>query len=157
MDWPLIREEMTQPLALPRTGMAVAIDIGDAQDIHPKNKQEVGRRLAAWALGDVYGKDVATSGPRFAGSEIRKSEVILRFTHGDGGLKATGDGLKGFEIAGADGAWKPAQARIEGETIAVFNPEVPAPTAARYAWAGFPEANLCNGAGLPASPFRTKP
>jgi sialate O-acetylesterase len=156
-DWPLIREEMTQPLALPRTGMAVAIDIGDAQDIHPKNKQEVGRRLAAWALGDVYGKDVATSGPRFAGSEIRKSEVILRFTHVDGGLKATGDGLKGFEIAGADGAWKPAQARIEGETIAVFNPEVPAPTAARYAWAGFPEANLCNGAGLPASPFRTKP
>jgi len=155
-DWSIVREGMLKTLALPGTGMAVAADIGEANDIHPKNKQEVGKRLSLWALGTVYHKSVpATSGPLPVGHEIRSGEIVLRFTHTEGGLKAKGDTLTGFSIAGEDGQWKPAQARIEGETVIVSHPEITGPKAARYSWEGFSDANLCNGAGLPASPFRT--
>jgi sialate O-acetylesterase len=155
-NWPLVREAMLHTLALPKTGMAITIDIGEEKDIHPKNKQEVGRRFALWALGEVYGKSVAaTSGPLPAGHDVRGREIVVRFTHADGGLVAKGGALEGFVIAGDDRAWKPAQARIEGDRVVVWSPEIAKPAAVRYAWENFPTCNLYNGAGLPATPFRT--
>jgi sialate O-acetylesterase len=154
-DWPLVREAMLRTLALPKTGMAITIDIGEEKDIHPKNKQDVGRRLAAWALGTVYGQKVATSGPLPAGHQVRGGEVVLSFKHTDGGLVAKGGELKGFVIAGADKQWKPATARIEGDKVIVRSADVKQPVSARYAWENWPTCNLYNGAGLPASPFRT--
>lgn len=155
-DWPAIREAMLKTLALPQTGMGINIDIGEEKDIHPKNKQEVGHRLALWALGTVYGKAVpATSGPLPAGHLVQGKEVVVRFTHQNGGLVAKGGTLQGFVIAGTDRQWKPAQARIEGDTVVVSSPEVAAPVAVRYAWENFPTCTLFNGAGLPATPFRT--
>jgi sialate O-acetylesterase len=154
-EWLLVREAMLKTLRLPRTGMAITVDIGDPNNIHPKNKQEVGRRLSLWALGDVYGQKVAaTSGPLPSGRETRDSEIILLFKHADGGLKAKDGELKGFVIAGEDKQWKPAQARIKDDKVIVSSPEVKRPVAVRYAWATNPDCNLYNGAGLPASPFR---
>ncbi len=154
--WPIVREAMLKTLALPKTGMAIAIDIGEQKNIHPANKQEVGRRLSLWALGEVYGKKVAsTSGPLPAGHEVRGSEVVLKFSHTDGGLAAKDGELKGFVVAGEDKQWKPAKARIEGGNVIVSSAEVAKPVAVRYAWQDWPECNLVNGAGLPASPFRT--
>lgn len=154
--WPLIRESMMKTLALPKTGMAITLDIGDAEDIHPKNKQDVGKRLSLWALGTVYGKKVAaTSGPLPAGHKVQGNEITVSFTHTDGGLKAVGGELKGFQIAGADQAWKSASARISGTTVVVSNPEIKAPVAVRYAWSDLPDGNLRNGADLPATSFRT--
>ena len=155
-DWPLVREAMLKTLALPRTGMGINIDIGEEKEIHPKNKQEVGRRLSLWALGDVYGRKVnSTSGPLPSGHEIKGSEIVLRFSHADGGLVTKNGALDGFIIAGEDRQWKPAVARLEGNTVVVSSQEVTSPVAARYAWENFPHCNLYNGAGLPASPFRT--
>ena len=154
-DWPAVREAMLKTLALKDTGMAITIDIGDEKDIHPKNKQDVGRRLAAWALGTVYGQKVATSGPMPAGHQVRGSEVWLSFKHADGGLVAKGGELKGFVVAGEDKQWKSARARIEGDKVIVSSADVKQPVAARYAWENLPTCNLYNGAGLPASPFRT--
>jgi len=154
-DWPAVREAMLKTLALKDTGMAITIDIGDEKDIHPKNKQDVGRRLAAWALGTVYGQKVATSGPMPAGHQVRGSEVLLSFKHTDGGLVAKGGELKGFVVAGEDKQWKSARARIEGDKVIVSSADVKQPVAARYAWENWPTCNLYNGAGLPASPFRT--
>ena len=155
-DWPTVREAMLKTLALPHTGMAIAIDVGEANDIHPKNKQVVGHRLAQWALGSVYAKKVAaTSGPIPAGHEIRDRAIVLRFKHTDGGLVSKDGPPTGFLVAGSDHVWKPANARIEGNTVVVSSPEVTAPLSARYAWENFPISNLYNGAGLPASPFRT--
>ena len=154
-DWPLVREAMLKTLALPRTGMAIAIDVGEANDIHPKNKQAVGHRLAQWALGSVYAQKVATSGPLPAGHEIRGRELVLKFSHTDGGLVAKDGPLTGFALAGANRAWVPAQARLVGSSVVLSSSEVAAPIAARYAWENFPTCNLFNAAGLPASPFRT--
>ena len=154
-DWPLVREAMLKTLALPKTGMGINIDIGEAKDIHPRNKQEAGRRLALWALGTVYGQKGATSGPLPAGHEVRGGEVVLKFSHVDGGLVAKEGELRGFVIAGEDRQWKPAGARIDGERVIVSSPDVAKPAAVRYAWENFPVCNLYNGAGLPASPFRT--
>lgn len=154
--WPRVREAMLKTLRLPRTGMAVTIDIGMTNNIHPLNKQEVGRRLSLWALGDVYQKKVtSTCGPLPAGHEVKASEIILAFSHTDGGLRAREGELTGFEIAAADRAWKPAVARVEGDKVIVSHPDVAKPVAVRYAWAATPTCNLVNGAGLPASPFRT--
>jgi len=154
--WMLVREAMLKTLRLPRTGMAITVDIGDAKDIHPKNKQDVGKRLALWALGEVYGQKVAsTSGPLPAGHEARGSEMVVSFKHADGGLQAKGGELKGFAVAGEDRQWKPATARIEGNQVIVASPDVKKPIALRYAWEPDPQCNLFNGAGLPASPFRT--
>ncbi|MEY3392260.1 MAG: hypothetical protein RLZZ322_1109 [Verrucomicrobiota bacterium] len=154
--WPLMRESMLKTLSLPKTGMAVTIDIGEARDIHPKNKQEVGRRLSLWALGTVYARKVAaTSGPLPAGHEIKGAEVVVTLTHADGLKTRDGAPVKGFQLAGADKQWKPATGRIEGTRLIVTSAEVAAPVALRYAWLDFPETNLVNSADLPASPFRT--
>ena len=152
----LVREGQLKALKMTGTGMVVAVDIGESKDVHPKNKQEVARRLALWALGDVYGqKVVATSGPLPASHEVRGSEIIVSFTHAEGGLTTNGGELKGFVIAGENRQWKPASALIENDKVIVFNPEVKKPVAIRYAWEADPTCNLFNGAGLPASPFRT--
>lgn len=156
-DWLLVRESMLKTLRLPRTGMAITIDIGDPKDIHPKNKQEVGRRLAMWAFGAVYGRsEIATSGPLPSSHRIREGAVEVTFRHADGGLQAKGERLTGFEVAGEDGMWVSAEARIDGDTVIVSTPKIPHPVAARYAWATNPVCNLYNGQGLPASPFRTE-
>ena len=151
-DWPTVRQAMLQTLKLPKTGMAITLDIGEVNDIHPKNKQEVGRRLALWALGTVYGKSVATSGPLPTQHERRAGSIVVQFDHADGGLVAKNGELAGFEIAGQDG-YKPATATIQGDRVVVTSAEVSQPVAVRYAWTNNPTASLFNGAGLPASPF----
>ncbi len=155
--WPRVRESMLKTLALPKTGMAITIDLGDAKDIHPKNKQDVGKRLSFWALGTVYGKNVpAISGPLPAGSTISANAITVSFNHTNGGLKSiTGGPLKGFQIAGVDQQWKPAEAKIVGETVVVSSSGGIQPLAVRYAWKDWPDYSLANGAGLPASPFCT--
>ena len=155
--WPRMREAMLKATVLPRTGMAVTIDIGDPKNIHPTNKQEVGRRLSLWALGTVYGKNVpATSGPLPVGSSLQDNKMTVAFSQAGGGLKTKDGGpVLGFQIAGVDKQWRPAMATIAGDRVAVSSPDVPAPVALRYAWQDLPECNLCNDAGLPASPFRT--
>ncbi len=156
--WAYFRESQAKALALPRTGMAVAIDIGEALNVHPKNKQEVGRRLARWASRDCYGEaDLAVCGPLYAASQVEGQRIRLRFTHAEGGLSAAGGALKGFAIAGADKKFVWADAAIDGDTVMVWSAAVPAPLYARYAWASNPECTLFNGAGLPAAPFRTDP
>lgn len=153
--WPLMRESMLKTLSVPKTGMVISIDIGETNDIHPKNKQEIGRRFALWALGDVYGKKVPeTSGPLPAGNEIKGGKIILSFTHANG-LKARDGKLRGFTIAGADKVFVPADATIEGGKVIVSAATVKAPVAARYAWHENPDCNLVNDDNLPASPFRT--
>ncbi len=153
--WAELREAQLMTLALPNTGMAVIIDIGEANNIHPKNKQDVGKRLAAWALGTTYGKDVVISGPIYDSMTIEGNRIRMRFKHVDGGLVAKGGRLKGFAIAGEDRKFYWAHAKIDGDTVVVRSFRVPKPVAVRYAWADNPECNLYNAAGLPASPFRT--
>jgi sialate O-acetylesterase len=156
--WLLVWESMVKCLSIPKTGMAIINDVGHPTDIHPKNKQEVGRRLSLWALGTVYGKKVPSiSGPIPSGHEVRGSSVVVSFSHADQGLKARDGGpLKGFLIAGADQQWKPATAKVEGsDKVVVSSPEVSAPVAVRYAWATYPDCNLVNGVDLPATSFRT--
>lgn len=153
-NFPLVREAMLKSLSVPYTGMAITIDIGEANNIHPTNKQDVGRRLAQWALGAVYGQPIETSGPLPTGFEKRGKEFVVSFSHADG-LMSKGANPKGFRIAGADNEWQPAAARIEGNKVIVSNPDVSDPVAVRYAWENNPDCNLYNAAGLPASPFRT--
>jgi xylan 1,4-beta-xylosidase len=153
--WAELREAQAMTLALPKTGMAVAIDIGEAGDIHPKNKQDVGARLARWALADTYGQPIVKSGPLYRSFSVEGAAVRVRFDHGEGLATADGALPKGFAVAGPDRKWRWAEARIDGDTVVVSSPEVPRPVAVRYAWADNPEATLRNAAGLPASPFRT--
>ncbi|HUU20284.1 MAG TPA: sialate O-acetylesterase [Sedimentisphaerales bacterium] len=154
--WAELREAQLMTLALPNTGMAVIIDIGDANDIHPKNKQGVGKRLALWALARSYGKELVYSGPIYKSMEIEGEKIILHFDHVGGGLVAGSDGpLKGFGIAGADRKFVWADAKIDGDSVVVSSDEVSTPVAVRYAWADNPVCNLYNEEGLPASPFRT--
>ena len=141
---------------MPNTGMAVIIDIGDAKDIHPKNKQDVGKRLALWALANTYGKDVVYSGPLYKSMEKKGDKIVLHFDHCGGGLVAQGgEPLKGFAIAGEDHKFVWADAKIDGDTVVVSSEQGRQPVAVRYAWADNPVCNLYNKAGLPASPFRT--
>ncbi|WP_347160110.1 sialate O-acetylesterase [Pontibacter chitinilyticus] len=155
-EWAELREAQLKTLTMPNTGMAVAIDIGEAGDIHPKNKQEVGRRLALIARAKVYGEDIPYSGPVFQSYKTEGHTIRLAFQHTKGGLQVKdGTELKGFAIAGADKQFHWANARIEGNEVIVSSPEVAAPVAVRYDWANNPVGNLYNGAGLPASPFRT--
>ena len=155
--WAELREaQLLTSQTLPKTGLAVAIDIGDANDIHPKNKQEVGRRLALSAEAIAYGLPVEYSGPQFTGMKAEGTGLRLTFSHLGGGLMAKGgDKLMGFAVAGPDHKYVWADARIDGGTVVVFAPTVPTPVAVRYAWATNPICNLINKAGLPASPFRT--
>jgi sialate O-acetylesterase len=151
--WPEVRDAQRQALALKNTGMAVTIDIGDPVDIHPKNKQDVGLRLALAARAIAFGEKLEWSGPLYR--QVTQEEHALRvwFDHAVG-LTAKGAELTGFEVAGADGKYSPAQAKIEGESIAVSSPDVPTPVSVRYGWAANPACNLFNKEGLPASPFQ---
>jgi sialate O-acetylesterase len=157
--WALLRESQAAALGLPATAQVVTIDIGDAHDIHPRNKQEVGRRLALAARKIAYGEDLVFSGPAYRGHEVRGRRVVLTFAHVGHGLMAKGadEGrLTGFTIAGDDRRFVPAEARLEGSRVVVWSAAVRRPVAVRYAWADDPEeANLFNVDGLPASPFRT--
>ena len=153
--WAELREAQSIALKLRKTGQAVIIDVGDAADIHPTNKQDVGRRLALAAESIAYGRKVTYSGPAFDSMRINGDTVRLSFTHTGGGLVARGGALKGFALAGADRKFHWADATIEGETVILRSPKVSQPVAARYAWADNPEATLFNKEGLPASPFRT--
>lgn len=151
----VVREGQLQTLAVTNTGMAVAIDIGDANNIHPKNKQEVGFRLALAARALAYHESIPCSGPIYDSMTIEGSAIRLRFKHTDGGLVAKGDKLIGFSIAGEDNKFVWADAKIDGDAIVVSAPQADKAVAVRYAWADNPPANLYNKAGLPASPFCT--
>ena len=154
--WAELREAQLVTLDVPATGMAVAIDIGESADIHPRNKQEIGRRLALQALKVAYGRDILASGPLYESMTIRGGEVHLRFTSTGSGLAVRGGAdLTGFTIAGNDHRFRWASARIEGDEVIVSSDKVADPQSVRYAWADDPVGNLINIEGLPASPFRT--
>lgn len=157
-DWAELREAQSLALQLPKTGMATAIDIGEADDIHPRNKQEVGWRLALAARKVAYGEDLVHSGPTFQSAAFMEGKAMVTFAHTGTGLAAKDKYgyLKGFAVAGPDRQFHWARARILGDQVEVYSPEVKKITAVRYAWADNPEdANLYNKEGLPAVPFRT--
>jgi len=168
--WGPVREGQRRALALPKTGMAVIMDIGDAKDIHPKNKQDVGKRLALWALAKDYGKSIVYSGPMYKSHEVKGSKVIVSFDHVGGGLMTgtkggdhrmdpvqpgEGNELLAFSIRDEAGAWHWAKAVIEGDKVVLSSDAVKKPTAVRYAYDSDPEVNFYNKEGLPASPFTT--
>jgi sialate O-acetylesterase len=176
-NWAELREAQSLTLSVPNTGQAVLIDVGDANNVHPQNKADVGARLAAIALAQTYGQAVPFSGPVYQGMKIDGGKIRLAFKQTDGGLVAkplpatysvdSANGataplvrnnsgpLEGFAICGADRKWVWAEAKIEGTQVIVSSAQVPAPVAVRYGWANNPTCNLYNGAGFPASPFRT--
>ena len=151
-----LREAQLQTRSLPKTGMAVTMDIGNLTDIHPKNKQEVGRRLALWALANDYGKDLAYSGPIYKQNIVENGHIRLKFDHLGGGL-VTRDGKppSHFEIAGADKIFHPAIAKVDGNDLIVSSDKVASPQAVRYGFTSEAMPNLMSKAGLPASSFRT--
>ncbi len=154
--WAEIREsQWLTTKTLPKVGQAVITDLGEEHDIHPKKKAPVGARLALAARAIAYGEDIVYSGPEYAGKTIEGNKVILRFKHVGSGLVAKGGELKGFTVAGQDREFVPAKARILDGTVMVSSPMVPKPVAVRYAWSNYPQANLVNKEGLPATPFRT--
>jgi sialate O-acetylesterase len=153
---PAIREAQAAILKLPNTGMAVTIDIGERKNVHPRDKQDVGDRLCRIALANVYGKPIEFSGPVYQSMTVDGHSIRLKFTHVAGGLAARGGPLRSFTIAGGDGAFVPADAKIDGDTVVVSSPAVPNPATVRYAWSNWPEGcNLYNSVMLPAAPFRT--
>lgn len=153
--WAELREAQAVALRLNRTAMATAIDIGDPKDIHPRNKREVGRRLALTALNDVYGRKTVAHGPRFAAFAKSGKTLTVRFNEADGMKTTDGQAPRSFQIAGVDRKWVWANAAISGTTVVLSSPNVPSPIAIRYAWADSPNVNLVNADGLPAEPFRT--
>ncbi len=156
-DWAELREAQVMALSLPKTGMAVAIDIGEAEDIHPKNKQDVGKRLALAARKVAYDEDLVYAGPMYESMKKEGNQIIIKFNNvGSGLMKLPDEKLKGFAIAGEDQQFVWAEAEIISEDeIRVSSPKVKNPAAVRYGWASNPEVNLYNEEGLPASPFRT--
>lgn len=154
--WAELRDAQLKTLYLPNTGMAVAIDVGDANDIHPKNKQEIGRRLSLIALAQTYGYKKNYSGPIYDSFQIDNDKVKIKFKLMDDGLKVRGNtALQGFSIAGKDRRFYWAKATICGGNVVVSSDNVSHPVAVRYGWADNPICNLCNNFDLPASPFRT--
>ncbi len=154
-DWAELRESQAWTARnVKNCGLAVTIDIGDAADIHPKNKRDVGRRLAWAALAQTYGLPIPYSGPWYREMAVEEGRLRLRFDHA-AGLTARGGALTGFAVAGEDRRFVSAEAVIEGDSVVVSSPAVAKPVAARYAWHAHPVCNLFNGAGLPAVPFRT--
>jgi sialate O-acetylesterase len=153
-QWAELRDAQLNTLSLPNTGMAVTIDIGDDKDIHPKNKQDVGKRLGLVALAKVYGKDIAYSGPQYSSMKVVNQSIELSFKFSQE-LKSSSGALIGFAIAGEDKKFYWAQGKIVGDKVVVSATEVSHPVAVRYAWADNPDANLTNKSGLPATPFRT--
>lgn len=155
--WPITREAQAQVAReLPNVGLAVTIDVGEPDDIHPKEKQAVGKRLALLAQKIAYGMDVPHSGPTFKSMEVTDGRAVIRFDHVAGGLIAKGGALEGFEIAGDDGKFVPARATIEGDTAVVSADGVAHPKTVRYGWANDPKCTLYNTAGLPAAPFQSQ-
>jgi sialate O-acetylesterase len=157
-DWAELREAQTMALALPQTGMAVTIDIGDAKDIHPTNKQDVGKRLAAIALNQTYNTTIPWSGPMYQSMKVDGHQVVVSFSDTGNGLTANDkyQYVRGFELAGSDHVFYYAQARIENNTVIVSCREVENPVTVRYAWSNAPtDANLFNQEGFPAAPFRS--
>ena len=150
-----LREAQTLALRESHTGMAVAVDIGEANDIHPKNKQDVGRRLARHALAKVYGRPMVCNGPLYRSHRIVGDAVRVEFESADGLKTNDGATVKGFAIAGPDRKFEWAEARIDGTAVVVRSDRVPQPVTVRYAWANNPTVNLYNAVDLPASPFRT--
>ncbi len=140
---------------LPNCGIATAVDVGEQWNIHPGNQQEVGRRLALVAEAKVYGEPVDYAGPVYQAVGVAGSSAYLSFGHLGGGLVAKDGPLTGFQLAGADGKFVPAEAKIDGDTVVVSAESVPAPAEVRYAWEAYPECSLYSKAGLPAFPFDT--
>jgi sialate O-acetylesterase len=156
--WAELREAQSATLSFPNTGMAVAMDIGESKDIHPKNKRDVGARLAAIALNNVYNVKTEYSGPVYQSYKTDGNRIILSFSHADNGLRAKDKYgyLKGFQIAGSDKKFYFAKAVIEKNQVVVYSDSVANPVVVRYGWADdMPEVNLYNKEGFPASPFRT--
>ena len=153
--WAELREAQLMTLHLDKTGMAVIIDIGDADNIHPKNKQEVGRRLALIARANTYNEDIDYSGPLYKNYRIEGDQVRLSFDFDEALKSSDGKSLTGFAIAGPDRKFYRAEGVIEGKEVVVSSPKVTCPLAVRYGWANNPDCNLTNHSGLPASPFRT--
>lgn len=176
--WAELREAQSLALKAPATGQAVLIDVGEADDVHWRNKIVAGDRLSRIALANTYGRKLEFSGPVYESKKVEQDKIRLTFTHTEGGLKAAplpatyqprstiartvplvrnspNSELEGFSICGSDQKWVWAQAKIEGDAVVVWSPEVKQPTEVRYAWAMNPTCNLTNGSGLPASPFRT--
>jgi len=154
--WAELREaQALTARVVPKCGLAVTVDTGDADNIHPMDKKVVGERLARCALGMVYGSRALYAGPTFKVSEPVPGGLKLHFDHTDGGLVVKGDKLVEFSVAGKDRQWHWATAKIDGDAVVVSSPDVPEPVAARYAWQANPAATLYNGEGLPAVPFRT--
>jgi sialate O-acetylesterase len=151
-DWANLRQQQVETLGLHNTAMAVTIDIGNPDDVHPTDKIDVGHRLALAARDLSYGESVEYFGPMFRQATSEGASLRVWFDHAKG-LMAKGGGLTGFEVAGADGKFMPATANIEGETLVVSSPDVPEPANVRYGWANNPQCNLFNDEGLPASPF----
>ncbi|EGK02495.1 sialate O-acetylesterase [Dysgonomonas gadei] len=157
-DWAELREAQSMTLSLPKTGEAVITDIGEANDIHPRNKQDVGLRLALNALNKDYGKtDIIYSGPTFKSMEVDGDKAIISFNNIGKGLKSTSKYgyIEGFAIAGADNKFVWAKAYIEGDKVIVYSDNISKPVSVRYSWSNNPDVNLFNSEGLPAAPFRT--
>ena len=156
-SWPpQIREAQFLTLAkTTNTAMAVTTDVGEAGNIHPKQKEPVGARLALAARALAYDEKIEYSGPLYQSVKIDGNRAILSFIHTGSGLMAKAGELKGFTIAGADKKFLAAKAEIAGDTVVVSSAEISAPVAVRYGWTEFPDVNLYNKEGLPASPFRT--
>jgi len=153
--WPELREAQRRTLSVSNTGMAVAIDIGDPNNIHPKNKQEVGRRLSLAARALAYHEKLEYSGPMYRTKMRQGNSIRIYFDHAETGLRVKGSAITGFEIAAIDGKFHSAEAHIDGETVVVWSAEVDNPIEVRYGWSGNPQCNLYNKADLPASPFST--
>lgn len=154
--WALLREAQLKALQIPYTAMAVTIDVGEAMDLHPQNKKEIGLRLALAARKLVFKEPITAQGPLFERLEREDGALRVFFTEVDGGLRAQDGELRWFEVCGEDGVFYPAQAQIEGESVRVWSERVADPRGVRYAWHANPEgANLYNAVGLPASPFRS--
>lgn len=154
---PEIWEAQTATLALPHTGMAVTTDIGNIKDIHPRNKQEVGRRLALAALAKTYGQDIVYSGPIFKSAETDGHSMRVTFEHAAGLTTNDGEVISHFELAGKDLKYAPATAKVDGDALIVTAEGISQPVTVRFGWHQTAEPNLVNGAGLPASPFRYEP
>lgn len=155
-NWAALREAQTMTLSQPNTGMATIIDIGEAENIHPKNKQEVGRRLALLAKDKVYRENIQSSGPVYRKHKVDGNRIVIEFSETGSGLTVNGGGvLKGFAVAGKDRVFYWAEATIDGDKVIVSSQKINTPVAVRYAWADNPECNLFNEEGLPAVPFRT--
>jgi sialate O-acetylesterase len=156
-DWAELREAQTRTLALPNTGEAVIVDLGEGQDIHPRNKQDVAKRLVRWALAKDYGVKVPYQSPTYKSMETKDGKVVLTFDHVGGGLKAFDfPEVRGFAVAGSDKAFVWAKAKLVGKNkVEVWSDEVSDPAAVRYAWADNPGCNLYSREGLPVTPFRT--